>query len=70
MTDKVKYPPVILGMYGYKLLPVHKDVFKKREYEKQKLKRIKAAYEKKMREMNRDHKGWNKDYITFTNSIN
>ena len=68
--EKIKFPSVILGMYGYKLMPVNKDAFKKREYEKQKLKRIKAAYEKKMREHNRDHKGWNKDYIVYSNSIN
>ena len=70
MKSIIKFPSVILGMYGFKLMPVNKQLFEKNSYEKQKLKRIKAAHAQKMREAGREHKGWNREYITFSNSLN
>jgi hypothetical protein len=70
MNETKKFPSVILSMYGFNHIPVHREVFKKREYEKQKLKRIKAAYEAKMRQAGREHKAWNREYIVFTNTLN
>ena len=70
MEKTRKFPSVILSMYGFNHIPIQKDIFEKNNYEKQKLKRIKAAYNEKMREMKRDNKGWSKDYMIFTNTIN
>ena len=70
MTDNDKYPSVILSMYGYRHLPVRKSLFVKQDWEKEKLKRIKAAHKAKMQEFNREHSSWNKDYIVFSNSLN
>ena len=68
---KQKYPStVIAAKYGYKYLPIRKGLFRKNDSEKDKLKRIKAAYNRKMREAGRDTSGWNKDYIILTNSLN
>jgi len=61
---------VIAAKYGYKLMPIRKGIFRKDKYEKEKLKRIKAAYNRKMREAGRDIHGWNREYIILTNSLN
>ena len=68
---KERYPSsVIAAKYGYKLIPIRKGIFKKNDSEKEKLRRIKLAYNKKMREAGRDTTGWNREYIILTNSIN
>ena len=69
MKTLIKFPPVILAMYGFRLIPINKQLFEKNSYEKQKLKRIKAAHTQKMRQAGREHKGWNREYITFSNSL-